>query len=42
MKKAFKLASRASFGIAKWFYLFQIAKFSQKFKFYPELSDGDM
>ena len=24
MKKAFKLASRASFGIAKWFYLFQI------------------
>ena len=29
-KKAFKQASRASFGIAKWFYLFQIDQLPQK------------
>ena len=34
MKKAFKLASRASFGMAKCLYLFQIDQFSQKFQFF--------
>ena len=33
MKKAFKLASRALFGVAKCLYLFQIDQFSQKFQF---------
>ena len=31
--KAFKLASRALFGMAKCLCLFQIAQFSHKFKF---------
>ena len=34
MKKAFKLASRASFRMAKCLYLFQIDQFSQKFQFF--------
>ena len=34
MKKAFKLASRASFKFAKCLYLFQFAQFSQKFQFF--------
>ena len=42
MKKAFKLASRALFGMAKCLYLFQIDQFSQKFQFFAEFSDGDM
>ena len=33
MKKAFKLASRASFGMAKCLYLFEIAQFSQNIQF---------
>ena len=33
-EKTFKLASRASFEIAKCLYLFQIPQFSQKFQFF--------
>ena len=38
MKKAFKRASRASFGMAKCLYLFQICQLSQKFYFFAGIS----